>query len=131
MKFLRACSATGITVLLTACAGDGGPSVSEPPALPLQTPVLASHAPIVNLEGTLHVGADVAPPADRLPVLVQHDGTSVSHGTVRDGVGAPELIAYLQADASSYLTSGEEGNEDVQPLPDGLVFRFAAMPPTV
>ncbi|MCE2494468.1 MAG: hypothetical protein J4F40_18040 [Alphaproteobacteria bacterium] len=131
MKFLRACSATGITVLLAACGGGSGPSDSEPPALPLQTPVLASHAPIVNLEGTLHVGADVAPPADRLPVLAQHDGTSVSHGTVRDGVGEPELIAYLQADASSYLTSGEEGNEDVQPLPDGLVFRFAAMPPTV
>ena len=131
MKFLRACSAVGITVLLAACGGGSGPSVSEPPALSLQTPVLASQAPTVNLDGTLHVGADVALPADQLPVLAQHDGTSVSHGTVRDGVGGPELIAYLQADASFYLTSGEEVNEDVQLLPDGLVVRFAAMPPTV
>lgn len=131
MAHIPACSAVGITVLLAACGGGSGPSVSEPPALSLQTPVLASQAPTVNLDGTSHVGADVAPSADQLPVLAQHDDTSVSHGTVRDGVGGPELIAYLQADASFYLTSGEEGNEEVQLLPDGLVFRFAGMPPTV
>ena len=77
------------------------------------------------------MGADVGAAADRLPPVARHGETRVSYGSIRDGVGAAEMTAYLQADAASYLGPGEAGSMDAQLLPDGLVFRFAAMPPTV
>ena len=49
----------------------------------------------------------------------------------RDGVGAGEVIAYLQADTASYGTPGDGDGADVQLFPGGLVVRFAATPPTV
>ena len=44
---------------------------------------------------------------------------------------AAEVIAYLQADAASYAAPDDGDGSDVQLLPGGLVFRFAAQPPTV
>ena len=43
----------------------------------------------------------------------------------------PKSVAYLQADAVSYGTPDDADGSDVQLLPEGLVFRFAAEPPTV
>ena len=91
----------------------------------------ASHAPVADLGAALHVGADVAPAAGRLPLVARHGGVRVSHGRVRDGVGAAELVAYLQADADSYLTPDGDGGADSALVPGGLVFRFGPAPPTV
>ena len=67
----------------------------EFPALPPQRAAQAAQAPIVDLDGSLHVGSDVAPSTDQLTAAGTHDGMAVSYGRVRDGVGADELIAYL------------------------------------
>ena len=67
----------------------------ELPALPPQLAVDAAQAPIVDLEGRLHVGSDVAPSAEQLTAAATHNGIAVSHGHVRDGVGAEEVVAYL------------------------------------
>ena len=79
----------------------------------------------------MRIGADVAAPAGRLPIVASHGDTRISYGTIRDGVGASEMVAYLQADALSYGSPADAEGMDVQLLADGLVFRFAAMPPTV
>ena len=68
----------------------------EFPALPPQRVAHAVQAPIVDLDGTLYVGSDVAPlPPIELVATGTHDGIAVSYGRVRDGVGSDELIAYL------------------------------------
>ena len=131
MRFLRTCCAISFTAMLTACAGGSGSPVEKPPEPPLQTPLHARQAPIVNLDGTLHIGADVAPSGDRLPMVVRHGETRVSHGAFGDGVGASELIAYLRVDASSFGGQNGDDGTEVPLFPDGLVFRFATMPPTV
>ena len=78
----------------------GMPAVvlSRPEEFPALTPQLAAdaaQAPIVDLEGTLHVGSDVAPSADQLTAVATHNGIAVSHGQVLDGAGAEEVVAYL------------------------------------
>jgi len=128
---LSRCFVTGLTATLVACGGESTLPVRETPELPLQTAVLAPQAPVVELDGRLHVGADVAAPAEDLPIVAGHGDASVSHGTIRDGVGAAEVIAYLRADAVSYSTPDDGDGSDVQLLPGGLVFRFAAAPPAV
>ena len=55
----------------------------------------------------------------------------MSHGTVRDGIGAAEIVAYLRADAASYLFPDDDAMISEEVLSDGLVFRFAEAPPTV
>ena len=131
MNGLRTLVATGLAVMLSACAGGSGPSVPERPGLALRTAGEAVQAPVVDVDGKLHVGADVAPPAGELSVIARHGEARVAHGSVRDGIGAAELIAYLQADASSYASPDEEEEDDVDLFPGGLVFRFASSPPTV
>ena len=128
---MRTSVAAGLAVMLTACVGGSESFVPELPGVALRTASDTVQAPVVNADGRLHVGADVAPPAGELPAIVQHGETGISHGPVRDGVGAAELIAYLQADAASYVSPGEGGDNDADLLPGGLVFRFAATPPTV
>ena len=121
----------GLTATLIACSGESTGPVGERPELPLQTALDAHQAPTVVVDGKLHVGADIAAPSGSLPAVTSHGDASVSHGTIRDGVGAAEVIAYLQADAVSYgATDGTDGS-DVQLIPEGLVFRFAEAPPTV
>ena len=87
--------ALGVALALAACGGgrDDAP-VPEYPPLPLLEARHASHAPIVDLGGALHVGAEVAPAAGSLTPVGRHGEVRVSHGRVRDGVGAAELIAY-------------------------------------
>ncbi|MYD93285.1 MAG: hypothetical protein F4Y02_06265 [Chloroflexi bacterium] len=131
MKILSRYIVTGLTTTLIACGGQQTRPGTATPELPLQTAVLAPQAPVVDLDGRLHVGADVASLAGDLPIVAVHGDTSVAHGTIRDRVGAEEVIAYLQADAASYAAPNDGDGSEVQLLPGGLVFRFAATPPTV
>ena len=131
VKLLSSCVVSGLTATLVACGGGSTPPVGEAPELPLQTAEQAHQAPVVGLDGRLHVGAGVAAPSGDLPVVAVHGNASVSHGTIRDGIGAAEVIAYLQADAFSYGAGDDEDNSDAQLIPGGLVFRFAVAPPTV
>ena len=78
--------------------GVPGFSLARPerlPELPLLGPLQAVHHPVIDLDGTLHVGPDVAPPAHALELAGVHDGVKVSSGRVRDGVGAAQVLAYL------------------------------------
>ena len=128
---LLRCFMTALTATLIACGGESTAPVRTTPELPLQTAVHARQAPVVDLDDRLHVGADIAAPTEGLPIVAVHEDASVSHGTIRDGVGAAEVIAYLQADAVPYGAPDGGDGSDVQLLPGGLVFRFAAEPPTV
>ena len=125
MKFPLVCLGAAAALTLAAC-GDRATdmSVADIPDLPLQTPL---HA----LQTTIHVGADVAAPADALQQAALHGETRVSHGSVQDGIGAAEVIAYLQADAASLQNPEEEDGMSVDLIPEGLFLRFGAVPPTV
>ena len=67
----------------------------ELPELEVQQPRHATLSRVVALEGALHVGADVAPPAGQLAAGGDYHGVAVSSGTVRDGVGAARVLEYL------------------------------------
>ena len=132
MKFMLTCIGMGAVLMLTACGWGGGHApFLEYPELPLQRPLHASQAPIVDLDGILHVGSAVAVPTDQVTPITHHGDTALFHGLVRDGVGGAEIIAYLQADAVAYLSADGEDNMDDQLFPDGLFVRFEAMPPIV
>ena len=121
MKIPLACLGSGLALTLAACLHQGDEaSVPAGPDLPLQ----ADQAPVVALGDTIHVGADVAPAADALTEAALHGDARVAHGSVQDGVGATELIAYLEADAASYR------DEEVN-MSEGLLLRFGMTPPTV
>ena len=125
MKFPLVCLGAAAALTLAAC-GDRATdmSVADIPDLPLQTPL---HA----LQTTIHVGADVAAPADALQQAALHGETRVSYGSVQDGIGAAEVIAYLQADAASLQNPEEEDGMSVDLIPEGLLLRFGPVPPTV
>ena len=129
MKLPRMCFAMGAVLMLAACAASG-PDTSVPVFPGLPAPLQAHHAPIVDLNGMLHVGASVGAPARQLTLIARHGETGVSHGSVRDGVGAAEVIAYLRADASSPVSDDEDDRYD-QVFPGGLLVRFRSAPPTV
>ena len=105
-------------------------SVPDVPELPLQTPLQAGQAPVVPLETSLHVGTDVASPAGALAQAAIHGDVRISYGSIRDGVGAAELIAYLEADSSPPATGEEDGMpaDTVLEIP---LLRFRSEPPTV
>ena len=74
------------------------------------------HAPIVDLDtledkywrtlsGLRHVGANVAPSAT-LPRSGMHDGVSIFYGTLRDGVGRAQVLAWLQENVDRALEWG-------------------------
>ncbi len=131
MKLLPKFFAVGLTTTLAACGEGGIRSIVESPLLPPQSPVHARQAPIVDLDGSLHIGADVAPTAEALPNIAMHGDAGISHGMSRDGVAAAEILAYLEADALTYGGADEAETPDASVFPDGLVIRFAALPPTV
>ena len=116
-----------VALVLASCGGGGGDSSVERrpvvlPSLPLQTAALARQAPIVDLDGTLHVGAPVAPPRASLAPGRQGRGVSGSAGYLTDGLGRAELLAYLRHDASEVAQ---------QHYPDGYLARFGSTPPIV
>ena len=131
MKILPTCLGLSVALSLAACADRRDESsVPDISVLPLQTPLQVRQAPIVPLRGMLHVGVDVAAPADALPKPPLHHGDArVSHGLVQDGVGADEVIAYLKADAAPPQDE-DDGTTD-ESLSEGLLLRFGAVPPTV
>ena len=132
MKFPLVCLGAAAALTLAACVHrDSDVSAPDIPDLPLQTPLQADQAPIVPLGDTMHVGADVAAPDDSLQQAGLHGETRVFHGSVQDGIGADELIAYLQADAASLQNPEEEDGMSVDLIPEGLFLRFGAVPPTV
>ena len=57
-------------------------------------------APMAELGGVLHVGADVAPSAGQLTAGGTRHGVSVSTGRVQDGVGADQVVTYLREHVS-------------------------------
>ena len=109
MKLPLAYLGLGVALTLGACIHRSDDARSpEVPALPPQTPLQAGRAPIVAIGDAIHVGADVAPPAGALPQAARHGDARVAHGSVQDGIGAAELIAYLEADASPPLDAGKK-----------------------
>ena len=115
--------------MLAACGSEKG---AQDTRLPLQrVPENARveqnsgyQAPVVFQGREFHIGADVAPEAGIHTPTVRHGNVKVLHGTLSDGVGAMELIAYLSADAK------EAGTLDHAGFPD-LILRFGITPPTV
>ena len=83
----------------------------------------------IDLDGVMHVGAAVAVPDAQVPPIASHGDTTLFYGFVRDGVGAAEIIAYLQADTVAPLSDDGVDNMDDQIIPPFL--RFGATPPTV
>lgn len=53
-------------------------------------------APIVELDGVVHVGADVAPQVGQIAAGGTRHGASVSSGSVQDGVGRARVVSYLR-----------------------------------
>ena len=78
----------------------------EYPDLPVQQPVHGMQAPIIDLDGILHVGADVAPPAAQLATGGDYNGIAISFGRVQDGVGADRVFEYLE----EHINVGEYKN---------------------
>ena len=131
MRVSLTCLGLSAVLTLAACLHqDDEASVSDTSALPLQTALQAKQAPIVALGDTIHVGADVASPADALSETALHGDATVSHGSVQDGIGAAELIAYLEAD-SRPPQSGEEDGMPADTILEIPLLRFRADPPTV
>ena len=134
MKFPLVCLGAAAALTLAACADRrDDTSVPEIPDLPLQTPLQAHQAPVVPLQTTIHVGADVAASADALQQAGLHGETRVSYGSVQDGIGAAEVIAYLEADAASFLDEQDQDDDSATMVefPGGLFLRFGIDPPTV
>ena len=128
---VQTCIGMWFALILAACSGGGDAPSLGYPALPPQRPTHAAQAPIVALDGFLHVGADVAAPDDQLLPVTAHGDIDLFYGLAQDGMGAAEVIAYLQADAVAYPSADGEDNGDVQLLSDGLFLRFETAPPTV
>ena len=120
--------AFGGLLVLSACGGGGssGPGGSARPTvlppLPPQGIQHARQAPIVDLDGTLHIGSDVAASASVLHEGLRHRGISTSFGYVTDGLGQETVTSYLQEDAGILTESN---------YPDGFLARFGATPPIV
>ena len=60
-------------------------------------------APVMEVGSRLHIGADVAPPADALAPSGTMGGVALSKGDVRDGAGATEALAYLRTMVNANL----------------------------
>ena len=88
---------------MPGCGGGGGgstviprtPPVIPSSVIPLQAPVHARQAPIIEYSDTLHVGAGVKPEANQLGTVRQDGDTIISSGHVRDGAGREAVIAFL------------------------------------
>ena len=132
MKVPITCLGMGVVLTLAACIHRGD-DVSSPnvPELPPQTPLQVLQSPIVAHSNALHVGADVTPPADALVQAALHGDARVFHGAVQDGVGANELIAYLQADATLLQDGDEEDGTGDVTIVEIPLLRFRTLPPTV
>ena len=91
----------------------------------------ATQAPIVNFEGSWHVGADIAPAADQLTAGIDYNGVAVSSGRMQDGESADRVIGYLethvgggQSQAGAGFTFGS-GIPGLPTFPDRPIVRIA------
>ncbi len=116
--------ATAVLILaaLSGCGGGGSvarplsgtdPAIGNsglPPGFPfnayLWRDTARPGAPVMELGGSVHVGADVAPPADALVADDGRNGVALSRGTVRDGTAAEGVVRYLRVAASHNLSAG-------------------------
>ena len=89
------------------------PEVMQPPEnlpeLPVQQRTHGAQAPILDLGGTLHVGADVAPSSDQLRAAGAYNGAALSSGGVGDGVGADRVLEFLHKHVAGGLSEAGEG----------------------
>ena len=90
--------------------------------------VQGTQAPIVDLDGTLHVGANVAPPADLLTAAESYSGIATSSGWVQDGTAADRVIEFLRQHVGA--TTSEAGGGYTFTLPSTGLPTFSE-PPTV
>ena len=65
------------------------------PKIPLQQIFHAPQAPIVDFDGSLHIGAGVAPPKNQLSQIAIHNSVPISTGMVRDGVGRRDIVDFI------------------------------------
>ena len=89
------------TILVLGCGGGGGGQTIERNAfvvgeLPLQTPVHGRNAPIIDFDGSLRVGAGVAPELGQLEKTGEHGEVSISSGYVRDGAGRAAVVEFMK-----------------------------------
>ena len=98
------CASFLIIALLYGCGGgDGGGSAMTPPPAPpavmpkaaLEPSVQAAQAPLFDFDGSPYIGTGVAPPAGELQKTGERNGVEILKGSVRDGAGAADVIAYL------------------------------------
>lgn len=80
----------------SAGAASPSPASAADTGIPAQLAHRATQAPVLAVGGSLHVGADVAPPASGLDDRGNLHGVSVSSGTVQDGVGAARVLDFLR-----------------------------------
>ena len=99
------CASFLIIALLYGCGGgDGGGSAMTPPPAPpavmpkaaLEPSVQAAQAPLFDFDGSPYIGTGVAPPAGELQKTGERNGVEILKGSVRDGAGAADVIAYLR-----------------------------------
>ena len=129
-------AASAALLALAACGGGGGggsattsgttpdtPDGGQGPVTTLAELILpqrranwAGLQPVLQFGDELRIGGMPPPARAALSTVATHGQATVSHGTVRDGVGAATLIDYLQRDAT-----------DRQTRP-GTIFRFYAAP---
>ena len=92
-------------LILPGCGGGGGgggsgraPDVFHNSAFvvggPAQTPSDAKQAPIIDFDGTLHIGAGVEPDRNQLSTTGEHGNAAISSGHVRDGAGRDAVVAF-------------------------------------
>ena len=110
------CASFLIIALVYGCGGgDGGGGAMAPPPAPsavmptpppappemmpkaaLEPSVQAAQAPLFDFGDNLHIGTGIAPPAGELQKTGERNGVEISQGSVRDGAGAADVIAYLR-----------------------------------
>ena len=89
--------------------GSFGATRLPDPALVGEDAFAGTGLPIVDLDDTWHVGADVAPEADALTLGRERNGVAVSSGEVQDGESAERVVEYLTQlidDRSGSRTAG-------------------------
>ena len=136
--------AIGVSLLvaLSGCGGGGGSSgpviggtptfmlipPEEFPELPLWQSVHAAQAPIIDYQDSLHIGANVAPPAEMLTAGVSYGVIATSSGWVQDGTAADRIIEFLGQHVGA-TTSSSGGEYTFTTTTSGL--QTFSGPPTV
>ena len=100
------------------------------PAIPLPQPTEAAQPPVVEVDlgTTLHVGSNVAPQTGELTTGVDRNGVSVSSGEVRDGIGAEEVLEFMNQHVSlenKIAHTGVGGAPGLETYPEPPTIRLA------